>query len=108
MGMMCLSISAQAQQTEIKGFVRDSLGQAMEMANVMAFYKRDSLVASFGTTDSEGSYLLKVKSDEDYFIRCSYIGYKTWEKEIRAEGALMELAIELLIRTGYKRAAPAS
>ncbi len=94
-GMMCLSITAQAQQTQIKGFVKDSPGQAMEMANVMAFYKHDSLVASFGTTDFEGSYLLKVKSNEDYFIRCSYIGYETWEKEIRAEGDLMELSIEL-------------
>ena len=99
MGMMCLSISAQAQQTQIKGFVKDSLGQAMEMANVMAFYKRDSLVASFGTTDSEGSYLLKVKAGENYFIRCSYIGYETWEKEIMAEGELMDLPIELMSTT---------
>ena len=96
LGMLCLSISAQAQQTQIKGFVKDSLGSPMELANVMAFYKKDSLVASFGTTDSEGSYLLKVKSDEKYFIRCSYIGYETWEKVITAHGESMDIQIELI------------
>ena len=85
MGILCLSLTTQAQQSKITGFVKDPNGNPMELANVMAFYKADSVVASFGITDADGRFLLKVKLDEEYFVKCSYIGYENWETELWVE-----------------------
>lgn len=94
-GIMCLAWSARAQQTTFEGVVQDSLNNPMELANVMAFYKRDSIAASYALTDSDGRYLLKLKEGEEYWIKCSYLGYEPWEGIFVAKGKSMTQLITL-------------
>jgi hypothetical protein len=79
-----LSYSLYAQTTTIEGVVTDSLSKPVELANVMAFYKKDSTVASFGITDAAGRYRLIVPQGEVYTLKSSFIGYTTWQSEVTA------------------------
>lgn len=84
---LCIfSLPVIAQHTIIEGIVTDSLNHPIELANVMAFYKKDSTVASFGITDGMGRYRLSLPQGEIYTLKSSFIGYATWESEVNARG----------------------
>lgn len=84
-----LSLSLYSQNTTLEGVVSDSLNNPIELANVMAFYKKDSTVASFGITDGAGRYRLILPQGEVYTLKSSFIGYTTWESEVNAKGNKM-------------------
>lgn len=84
------SFSLLGQNTTLEGVVSDSLNNPIELANVMAFYKKDSTVASFGITDGSGRYKLILSQGEAYTLKSSFLGYTTWEGEITAKGDRMK------------------
>lgn len=71
-----------AQSVPVEGTVKDSLQKPMELANVIAISKNSKAMVSFGVTDHLGRYKLKLEKDSTYIVRCSYIGFETWEEEI--------------------------
>ena len=96
---VCMAWSAMAQQTIFEGVVQDSLNNPLELANVMAFYKRDSVAASYAMTDSDGRYKLKLKEGEEYWLKCTYLGYEPWELTLIAKGNSITQRITLLEST---------
>jgi len=74
--------SAYAQSVTIYGTVNDTVGSTMEQASVMAFYQTDSTVAAFGFTNRNGQFALTVDQNKSYFIRCSYLGFETFESPV--------------------------
>ncbi len=85
--LSAISLSLYSQNTTLEGIVTDSLNSPIELANVMAFYKKDSTVASFGITDGAGRYRLILPQGEVYTLKSSFIGYTTWESEVIAQGS---------------------
>jgi hypothetical protein len=77
-----IPLGVYAQNTTLEGVVSDSLNNPIELANVMAFHKEDSTVASFGITDGAGRYKLILPSDKNYTLKSSFMGYSTWESDI--------------------------
>jgi hypothetical protein len=71
----------------LEGIVTDTLNNPVELANVMAFYQKDSSVASFGITDRAGRYRLVVPQGEVYTLKSSFVGYKTFELIVNAHEA---------------------
>lgn len=70
-------------QVKIEGFVKDSIGSPLELANVIAINKATSTLESFGITNDQGKYVLSVAKNETYKIQISYIGMKSLEQEIK-------------------------
>lgn len=99
LGIVCLAWSARAQQTMFEGVVQDSLNTPLELANVMAFYNNDSTAASYAMTDADGRYALKLKEGIEYWIKCSYLGFETWEGTFVAKGKSMTQNINLVEST---------
>ncbi|MFT4536998.1 MAG: hypothetical protein ACI9P5_004376 [Saprospiraceae bacterium] len=95
--LLCLiSIPLFAQNTSLEGIVTDSLNNPVELANVMAFYQKDSSVASFGITDRAGRYRLIVPQGEAYTLKSSFVGYKTFELIINVQEAKISQNIMLM------------
>lgn len=64
-------------QIKVTGVVKDSLGNPLEMANVIALNKKTNALDSYGFTDAKGNFKLTLKPNTTYSIKASYIGYKT-------------------------------
>ena len=74
-------------QIKVTGVVKDSVGQPLEMANVIALNKATNVLDSYGFTDSKGRYKLTLKENANYSIKASYIGYKTSDVKINTKSA---------------------
>ena len=72
------SLNSFSQQV-IKGIVKDENGELLTGAAVVL-----SDNTNIGTTtNAEGEYILRIKSDYEGKIRASFVGYKTYERDIK-------------------------
>ena len=74
-------------QIKLTGVVKDSVGNPLEMANVIALNKATNALDSYGFTDSKGRFKLTLKENANYSIKASYIGYKTSDVKINTKSA---------------------
>lgn len=64
-------------QISLTGIVKDSIGEPLEMANVIALNNTTNKLDSYGFTDGKGNYRLNLKKNTSYTVKVSYIGMKT-------------------------------
>ncbi|AUC14706.1 TonB-dependent receptor [Tenacibaculum sp. SZ-18] len=69
-------------QITMKGVVRDTLKNPLDLANIIAINQETSALESYGITDEKGTYSLKLKKNNSYKIQISFIGMKTYEQVI--------------------------
>ena len=79
--VLCV-VSISFAQVRVEGIVKDSIGNPLELANVIAINKETKLLDSYGITNDEGRYKLNLKSNTDYTVQVSYIGKKTTKFEL--------------------------
>ena len=72
-------------QIILKGVVKDSIGNPLEMANVIAINKATKKLDSYGFTDSKGNYKLNLTKNATYNIKVSYIGMKSIDVFIQSK-----------------------
>ncbi|WP_372746182.1 carboxypeptidase regulatory-like domain-containing protein [Lutibacter sp.] len=72
-----LPLFAISQNVKSEGTVKDSNGNPLEMANVIAFKKGTNYLQSYSITDSKGNYKLSLEDGETYTFKVSYLGYIT-------------------------------
>ncbi|RKR07743.1 carboxypeptidase-like protein [Maribacter vaceletii] len=80
--LIFFSLFASAQKITIEGVVTDSLGSALEMANVVAINIETKGLDGFGITNPEGKYKINVKANTMYNLRFSYLGFEPKEYTI--------------------------
>ncbi len=71
-----------AQNVKLEGTIKDSIGNPLELANVIAFVKGTSKVEAYSITNDKGSYKLVLPVNATYSLRVSYIGFETQTDEI--------------------------
>ncbi len=67
---------ALSAQITFKGIIKDSIGNPLEMANVIALDTVAKRVASYGFSDDKGNFKLELKNNTTYNIKISYVGFK--------------------------------
>ena len=83
-------------QVKVTGVVKDSIGNPLEMANVIALNKQTNVLDSYGFTDSKGRYKLTLKANTAYSIKASYIGNKTSDITLNTKESYITKDIVLL------------
>ncbi|MCH3881783.1 MULTISPECIES: carboxypeptidase-like regulatory domain-containing protein [Tenacibaculum] len=73
--------TANAQIT-LTGVVKDSIGNPLEMSNVLALNKSTNKMESYGFTDASGRYKLSLSKNTTFAIKISYVGYITAEFDV--------------------------
>ena len=82
--ILLLSISGLTfSQVKLEGYVKDSIGNPLELANVIAINKATSALDSYGITNDEGKFRLDLKKNTLYSIQVSYIGMKSMTQAIQ-------------------------
>ncbi|TYB78272.1 carboxypeptidase regulatory-like domain-containing protein [Bizionia myxarmorum] len=69
-------------QVKIEGVVKDSIGNPLELANVIAINQLTNKLDSYGITSEQGRYKLTLEKNTDYKIQVSYIGMKTTDVSV--------------------------
>ncbi|WP_367889167.1 carboxypeptidase regulatory-like domain-containing protein [Polaribacter filamentus] len=64
-------------QLKLSGVVKDSIGEPLEMANVLAINKVTKKMASYGFTDAKGNYKLELGVNATFDVKISYVGMKS-------------------------------
>ncbi len=82
--LLCLNI---AQAQTIEGKVVDSKEEPISFANVVAQRVSDNKIVGGVVTDEEGKFNLKIKSDNEFYITVSFIGFekKTFDYPVLKE-----------------------
>jgi hypothetical protein len=74
-------------QINLRGIVKDSIGNPLEMANVIALDTVAKRIASYGFTDAQGNFKLDLMKNTVYNIKISYIGFKEISEFIQTKEA---------------------
>ncbi|PKQ43687.1 TonB-dependent receptor [Confluentibacter flavum] len=69
-------------QVKLEGIVKDSIGTPLELASVIALNQQTQKLDSYGITSSDGRYRLALDKNTIYKIQVSYIGMKTFQKDV--------------------------
>jgi len=69
-------------QVKFEGVVKDTEGNPLEFANIIAINQDSQVLESYAVTNEDGRYKLSLGKNSTYKIQVSYIGYTTSEMEI--------------------------
>ncbi|WP_250434954.1 carboxypeptidase regulatory-like domain-containing protein [Hanstruepera flava] len=83
-------------QIKIEGVVKDSIGNPLELANVIAINQETNKLDSYGITNDQGRYKLSLEKNTSYKVQVSYIGMKTAEVtvETKEESVTRDFVLE--------------
>jgi hypothetical protein len=79
----CLVIALGFSQVKVQGIVKDSLGQDLELANVIAINKATSIMESYAITSAKGKYTMPLSLNSTYIFQVSYVGMQTHEEVLK-------------------------
>ena len=74
-------------QVKLSGVVKDSIGQPLELANVIAINQESKALESYGITDAKGKFTLALGKNGKYNVQVTYIGMKTINTVIETKEA---------------------
>ncbi|WP_203294232.1 TonB-dependent receptor [Luteirhabdus pelagi] len=72
--------SLMAQSIKLRGTIQDSIGQPLELANVVAMVQGSSTMEGYSITNYEGRYQMDLSKGNNYSVRASFLGYEAQEK----------------------------
>ncbi|MEZ4858367.1 MAG: TonB-dependent receptor [Flavobacteriaceae bacterium] len=76
------AFNVSAQSIKLRGFIKDSIGEPLELANVIATVKASGAIESYAITNHEGRFQLDLPVKNTYVLRASFLGFETQEKEL--------------------------
>lgn len=79
--IFCITAQSFAQ-IKLEGVVKDSIGNPLELANVIAINQKSNTLESYGITNDQGRYKLNLGKNSNYKVQISYIGMKTYDATI--------------------------
>lgn len=83
--LLLLVTSTTIAQIKFEGVVKDSIGNPLEFANVVAINQESKVLESYAVTNDAGRYKLNLGKNTTYKISASYIGFKTAEEIIEVK-----------------------
>ncbi len=90
---MVFSLNAISQNIRVEGFVKDSTGLGLEMANVMAINTETKAMDAYAITNEKGKYFLNLSANASYEIKASYIGYDSFDAVLKTAATNMNYNI---------------
>jgi len=69
-------------QIKMSGKVTDSIGNPLELANIILIDAETDILESFGTSNEKGEYKIQLRKNKSYNFQVSYIGMATFSQLI--------------------------
>ncbi len=94
--LVLISNVAVAQKFSIRGEVSDSTGAWLPSATVMLLNPADSSLVNFTVTNEQGHFELKNVARITYLLKVTFVGYKTYSKDIQSDASAPTLDLGVL------------
>ena len=78
--LFLVAASSSFAQIKMQGIVKDSIGEPLELANVIAINQETNGLESYAVTNDKGKYVLSLGKNGKYKLQVSYIGLKSHEE----------------------------
>ena len=85
LSIFLLCIGNTFAQINVQGVVKDSLGTALELANIIAINTETNALDGYAITNDKGKYIISLKKMTSYKIQVSYLGMKTAEESLQTK-----------------------
>jgi hypothetical protein len=72
-------------QVSFTGVIKDSIGQPLELANIVAINKATNKMDAYAITNDKGKFKLSLEANSAYNVQVSYIGMQTKTQEISTQ-----------------------
>jgi hypothetical protein len=95
--LLVIPVAIFSQNVKLEGTVKDSLGNPLEMANVIAFKKGTKFLQSYSITDTKGNYKLSLVQGQEYTLKVSYLGFDTLEINVSADDSITNLTQDIIL-----------
>ncbi len=79
---LSFSFQTQAQSVKLTGTIKDSLGNPLEMASIIAKVKETAAIESYAISNDAGRYQLFLPVNETYTLESSYLGFEPQTFEV--------------------------
>ncbi|MGK0386280.1 MAG: hypothetical protein ACI849_000889 [Patiriisocius sp.] len=76
------STGASAQRINLRGTIKDSIGDPLSLANIIATIKDSGEIESYAITNDDGLFQLDLPKGQTYLLKASFLGFKNAEKEL--------------------------
>ncbi len=86
-----------SQNVKLEGTIKDSLGNPLEMANVIAFKKGTKFLQSYSITDIKGHYKLSLAQSQEYSLKVSYLGFNTQEIDVVVDNSNANITKDIIL-----------
>jgi len=96
--IILLPLLSFSQKVTFEGTVKDSLGNPLEMANIIAFKKGTKFLESYSITDNKGNYRLFLEQDQSYTLKVSYLGFDTKNIDIIIDSNSADLEKHIILK----------
>lgn len=80
--LLLCAVGTSFAQIKVEGVIKDSIGNPLELANVIAINQQTKGLESYGITNDQGRYKLSLTKNMTYTIQVSYIGMKTSDETL--------------------------
>ncbi|WP_026753992.1 TonB-dependent receptor [Sediminibacter sp. Hel_I_10] len=77
-------------QITVNGVVKDSIGEPLELANVIAINAQTKAMASYAITNDKGQFKLNLEKNTTYTVQVSYIGMKSASETLSTKETSIE------------------
>lgn len=98
-----LGFSLSAQSIKVKGTIKDSIGNPLEFANVIASVKSSGATESYGITNYQGRYQLDLPKGNNYILRASFLGYETKEQTVNVPANAENIDLDFILNPQENR-----
>ncbi|HET8803525.1 MAG TPA: carboxypeptidase-like regulatory domain-containing protein, partial [Aequorivita sp.] len=98
-----LGFTLTAQSIKVKGTIKDSIGNPLEFANVIASIKSSGATESYGITNYQGRYQLDLPKGNNYILRASFLGYETKEKTVNVPADAENIDLDFILNPQENR-----
>src|SRR5690554_1588946 len=96
--LLIFSISLSAQSIKVRGTIKDTIGNPLEFANVIASIKSSGETESYGITNHEGRFQLDLPKRDSYILRASFLGFQNSEKTIEVSNDAQNMQIDFVLK----------
>ncbi len=97
------SLSLSAQSIKVRGTIKDSIGNPLEFANVIASIKSTGETESYGITNHEGRFQLDLPKGNTYILRASFLGFQNAEKTVEVPDNAQNMQIDFVLKEQESR-----
>ncbi len=90
-------------QIEIKGFISDSLNNAIPYANVQLLDNNKNRAVKYTISNDKGNFKLELLTFGKFFLKISYIGYETILKPINVNKDSKAINLHIILQESTKQ-----